>query len=292
MRLGDRHEVLAEELRIEDEQCRGDLQARRPVEERNAAARLERAGRPRTEQVRQKRQSRQERRDADDRVAAGSERFQRVKQRDRPERGERCEVRRKAEQDRAGGDRDTALEAAARGHVAERDQPEADDHADTDGKPADRAQRLVRRRTSTRLLSLRRSKQQDDSGYGREEDELLAERVDAAVVEHDRADHVRRMPLGHDDVVEQVRVGVTVAAEGRKSCKAPGEEGREAERCQEEERDARAARHVSRLLRRRPPSLVRVIATSTTSGYATLLTTSIESATSGACRTMKRATSP
>src|SRR5205823_2622429 len=57
-----------------------------------------------------------------------------------------------------------------------------------------------------------------------EEDELLAERVEAAVVEDDRADDIRRVALVNGDAVEQQPVATVEVTEVRQAAEAPDEE--------------------------------------------------------------------
>ena len=115
------------------------------------------------------------------------------------------------EQDRARDD-DAALEAAAGREVAEGDHPYADQERDPDHQRPDQANLLAAHARCRRLTLVALSEQQHDADDGPEEDELLAERVEAAVVEDDGGDRVRRVPLGRRAVVDDRPVAAVEGA--------------------------------------------------------------------------------
>ena len=79
------------------------------------------------------------------------------------------------------------------------------------------------------------AEEQHDACRGREEDELLAERVDAAVVVDGGVDDVVGVPLGHGDAVQDEAVWPAVVAEVGESGERPEEEDGEQGRCGQEE---------------------------------------------------------
>src|SRR5207248_10631190 len=115
-----------------------------------------------------------------------------------------------------------------------------------------------------------------------EEDELLAERVEAAVVEDDRGDDVGRVPLSDGRAVEEEPERTVEAAEVVQACDAPREQHRKPERRAAEQAEAHA--HAQRF--RSFTS-----ATTITSGKPITPTVSSLSATSGAWKTRKRTAS-
>src|SRR5439155_7362298 len=160
-----------------------------------------------------------------------------------------------------------------------------DEDACADDQRSDDVHDVARDRVPdvVRMLPLVAPQEQDDADDGGEEDELLTERVEAADVEHRRGDDVRHVTLGRDHAIEDEAVRPAVAAEVRDPRHAPAEQRREAPERRREDREPRAPGHL------RPRT--RAIATSRMSGYATVETTSIESATSGAPSTTKSSSS-
>src|SRR4051794_15596640 len=288
---GQRHEVLLQELREENEIRRGDLGAGTPVHERSAAAGPQRSRDPGAEDVLQECCSRDEPREPDHDVAAGADAFDRIEGGLVPERLEGPVARGEEEECGASGECDASLEAASRRDEAEGDQPQGHEERaahhqrpeDTDGVAAGVVFHFV-------VLTALAAQQQHDADDGCEEDELLAHRVEAAIVE-DRGGHdVGHMPLGKRDTVQDVAVGAFVVTEVGQADEAPDQKRAEARGGGQEDSDPDAAAHS-------PPSSfglparTRATAISTTIGYARPPTTSIDSATSGACRTAKRITS-
>src|SRR5205823_9423165 len=120
------------------------------------------------------------------------------------------------------------------------------------------------------LASLVAEKQRNAHHRG-EEDELLAEGVEAAVVEDDGRDDVRRVALADRHRVQHLPVGAAIVAEVRQSRGSPEEQRREAGGGERKEADASLPRH--------PPRCI-TVATTITSGKPTAPTTSSERATS------------
>src|SRR5204862_2300862 len=118
-----------------------------------------------------------------------------------------------------------------------------------------------------------------------EEDELLPEGVEAAVVEHDRGHDVRDVPLVTRDVVEDLSVLALEVAERGQPGQSPHEQTPEHRARHGEQPEPHAQTHG----RRRPRSFAS--AASRMNGKAMLETTSSESATSGAWKITNRMTS-
>src|SRR5207247_7470475 len=110
--------------------------------------------------------------------------------------------------------------------------------------------------------------------YRREQEELLAERVEAAVVEHDGRDDVGHVPLGSRDAVEDPPVLPLEVAELRQARQCPHKQ-----RGEDRSRDAENAEACAPAHRR---SRIFASAVKRMNGKATVETTSSESATSGA----------
>src|SRR5690348_8265022 len=269
-------DVLVEELDEEQEERSGHLDPRGPVHERRAAARPERARDAGPELVREERRAGDERDEPDDDVAAGAEPFERVETLAAPDRLPGAVVADEIEEHAAGGDDHAALEAAAGRDEAERDEPEADEDRRGDGKRPDDADQVIAGVVVGRFafVAATLAQEQHDAGDRGEEDELLAHRVEAAVVEDDGRDDVRHVPLGQHHLVEQVAVRPDVVPEVGQPGERPDDERGEAGERRSEQCDAKTAVHFFR-------DRTRAIATSTMRGYATDVTTSAESATSG-----------
>ena len=126
------------------------------------------------------------------------------------------------------------------------------------------------------------AQQHRDPHHRCKEDELLAERVEAAIVEHDGRDDVRDVPLLAGDVDEYPAVRAVERTECRQARERPDEQPREPDAGDAEEAESGGAAHLGGL-RRSFASADR-----TTNGKATVDATSAESATSGAWKTTKR----
>ena len=185
---------------------------------------------------------------------------------------------------RAGQDY-PALEPAARRELAVRDrldagqhEQRAEEHRQQPYRRARRRDRPVRRLVLGQLAGLvaERPQQHRDPGHRAEQDELLEQGVDAAVVEGDGRHHVGDVPLPRGQFVEHPGVGGDLAAERRQAGQAGAQGHGQRGRGHREERQARAAAH-SRSFR----TLARL--SSTISGNAMAPTTICDSATSPAC---------
>src|SRR4051794_26197306 len=276
---GDRDDVLLEELAEEDENSGADREGDAPVDERPGAARVEGPGNARAEQlVRQERVAGDERSEPDDDVARRSEPLERVEDRLRRDASPRAEVGAEEDAEDRPGDDDAALEAAAGRDEAERDQPEPhekrcageDDPHDAHGVAADAFPDF--------LVAFLRPQEKRHASDGTEEDELLAHRVETAIVEDDGRDDVRHVSLRQRHVVQEVAVRADVVPEVGQAYDGPDEKRAEDGERREEYEDACTTAHLF---------LDRVTATSRMTGYPTQLTTSIDSATSGADSTKK-----
>ena len=96
---------------------------------------------------------------------------------------------------------------------------------------------------------MRWREQQHDAHHGDEEDELLAHRVEAAIVEHHRGDDVRHVALLRDDPVEHVAVRAAVVAEARDRDERPRQQHTEQRQGRQEDADPDAAAHLRLRLR-------------------------------------------
>src|SRR5579859_6554753 len=279
--------VLVEELDAEREVRPRHLDRRRQVEDGQAPDGEQRARLPEREQLLQEGQPGSEGGQADDDVAADAEALERIDRLLVREAMPGTEADRRVQEDEGAGHDDASLEAAARSLETERDQPQADDQRETDHQDADHPQAValdsVDGAVELPLLGFLPSvaaEKQDGSEHGREQDELLAHRVDSAHVEDDRVDHVRRMPERHDDVVEQQTVRAVEVAEAVNAGERPDEEGaHDSEHGQGDQPADALAAHVRS---RRRAGRHRA-----GEGPAIVDTTSIDSATSGAWSTKK-----
>ena len=123
--------------------------------------------------------------------------------------------------------------------------------------------------------------QEGNAHDGAEEDELLAEGVEAAIVEHDRRDNVGDVAFPTGDAVHDLAVLAVEPPERRQSGEPPDEYGPEDSGGRSEQDEAPAAAH----FRRRPCILASAV--KRMNGVATLETTISDSATSGAWSTTK-----
>ena len=89
-------------------------------------------------------------------------------------------------------------------------------------------------------------------GRRREQDQLLAQRVEAAIVEDHRRDDVRDVPVGLRDSDEHVAVRTRIVAERGEAGEAPDEQQRQADSSGEEEPEANSPRQRFRLRCARP----------------------------------------
>ena len=90
--------------------------------------------------------------------------------------------------------------------------------------------------------------EQRDPHDGREQDELLADRVEAAIVEDDRVDDVRRVTLRYRPVLQDDPVRSAVVAELRHPANSPREERSDPERADREHEEPRTRLHLRRSL--------------------------------------------
>ena len=105
------------------------------------------------------------------------------------------------------------------------------------------------------------AQQQGNRGCSAEEQQLLAHRVEAAVVEHDGGDRVHHVPLLRCELRDQVAVRPGIVAERRQVDDAVHEQRAEAERPEREDDEADARAHLRFLC-----AATRAIALTSTSG--------------------------
>ncbi len=174
---------------------------------------------------------------------------------------------------------------------AEREQAR-DQHERKGAKRLARAGELMLVRlllVRTLVLAAKLPEDQDDPEHRREQDELLAERVERAEVEVQRGDQVGRVALGHADPVEHVTVDALVVAERGQAGEAVDEHHAEAGGADPEQQQPRRAAHrsCSSRSRSRWRSCSRTLrsASRIITGSPTVETTISDSATSGAWKT-------
>src|SRR5207247_9278428 len=92
------------------------------------------------------------------------------------------------------------------------------------------------------------TEQEGHAHHGAEQDELLADRVDAAVVERDGVDAVRGVSLRDGSVQEHLAVRAPIVAERWRTGDPPTDSRGDADRTDHSDDQANAARHRSRPL--------------------------------------------
>ena len=197
-----RRHVLLQVLGEDHHEAAGDGERRRPVDEDRAAARAEPCRRRRA------RMKFCEERQAERRTRSARARRTRPRRTPRSARATRVGASRAyawysiGEEDERERRRehDAALEAAAGRDEAVRDDVQPEQEADGSPRRAPSPRTASLRTASTIVASSSRvarlAQEQRDARRGGEEDQLLAHRVEAAVVEDDRGDGVRHVPLG------------------------------------------------------------------------------------------------
>ena len=125
------------------------------------------------------------------------------------------------------------------------DDVEADEQGNSGGAQPDRADELaahvVARPADVLLPSFPQQERHPEDGT--EHDQLLAHRVEPAIVEDDRGDDVRGMPLFDGGVVEERRVGARLRAEVRQPGSCPDEQRAEPEGAGAEQEESLPASH-------------------------------------------------
>ena len=117
------------------------------------------------------------------------------------------------------------------------DHVQPDQHREREHQLADEADRFTGVRTGAAgalvevlffVVALLLTKHDGDAGHCREEDDLLAHRVDPAVVERDRADGLGDVPFTGDGGVDHIAVRALVMPVSRQPEHAPQHQQREA----------------------------------------------------------------
>src|SRR5205085_3075705 len=123
----------------------------------------------------------------------------------------------------------------------------AEEERHRDHPLADEPQRIARDPVVGPLLLLvaERAQQQGAAHHRAEEDELLAERVEASVVEDRRADDVRGVTLVTGNTIQEVADPSLEVAERREAREGPEQERAEDAATRQEERRPRPPAHLS-----------------------------------------------